>query len=360
MHRTRIEDLKVIPRRHRGDTRWFREWCFLKVVARHFALRMVLLVSLLLLGGLLFMRFEPEKNHSLARASYYTFALVFGEPPEAFPESWVLRSLFFIVPIIGLTVIIEGLIDFAFMLRDRRRSERVWCNMLASSYRDHIVLVGFGRLGFQTYRLLRKLGEPVIVIERDADNQFLDELRRDGTPLLTGDARREALLDDANITKAKSIILATNDDLANLEIALDARRKKPAIRVVLRMFDQNMAEKIRDGFNIRLTMSQSAISAPAFAVAAIEPSIINTYTMDNQLIAMQRWLVRDAGPLCNKTVGEVMQEFGVGVAKKRTGDDDVSLFPLPDLVLKAGDRVIIQGPYDVVTNLQRRAMELAE
>ncbi|PJF24743.1 MAG: hypothetical protein CUN53_16300, partial [Phototrophicales bacterium] len=53
---------------------------------------------------------------------------------------------------------------------------------------------GFGKLGYRIFLVLRKLGEPVVVIERDAHNQFLEEVRRDGSPLLVGDARREALL----------------------------------------------------------------------------------------------------------------------------------------------------------------------
>ena len=53
--------------------------------------------------------------------------------------------MFFLIPILGLTVIIEGIIDFALMMRDRRRYERSWCIMLASSFKDHVVLVGFGR-----------------------------------------------------------------------------------------------------------------------------------------------------------------------------------------------------------------------
>jgi voltage-gated potassium channel Kch len=98
------------------------------------------------------------------------------------------------------------------------------------------------------YHLLRELGQRVVVIERDERAQFLEDVRRDGAPLLLGDARREAFLADAGITRARSIVLATDNDIANLEVALDARRLNPTIRVVLRLFDPNMAEKVREGF----------------------------------------------------------------------------------------------------------------
>ncbi len=110
----------------------------------------------LLTGGLLFRNFEPEKNHSLAEATYFTWSLIFGEPPEEFPESVVLQSLFFIVPVLGLCVIIEGIVDLTVLLGDRRRNERGWCRIMAADYNDHIVLVGMGRLGFRTFHLLRQ------------------------------------------------------------------------------------------------------------------------------------------------------------------------------------------------------------
>jgi Trk K+ transport system NAD-binding subunit len=354
----RIEQI-VIDRPHQSElaTRLWREWCFVRVVTKRFWLRFAL-VGLILLGGAIsFMLSEPEKNHSFARALFFTWSLVFGEPPEAFPQSLWLEIMFFVMPIIGLVVIIESIIEFSLMLRDRRRFERSWCTMLASSFTDHIILVGLGRLGYSTFRLLRKLGEPVVVIERDKTNQFLDDLRRDGSPLLVGDARREAILEDANVAGARSIILATDDDLANLEAALDARRLNPTIRVVLRMFDQNLADKMGEGFDIHIAMSQSAISAPAFAISAIEPSIVNSFIVGEKLVVMQRWLVRDSGPLAGHSVGELIEEYGITVIERRPVRGDAALFPGLDTRLERGDRVIVQGSFEVLHDLQQQAME---
>ncbi|MCI0629583.1 MAG: NAD-binding protein [Phycisphaerales bacterium] len=356
----RIELLEMGPehRAPRRGSRLWREWCFARVAFRHFRLRFLIMAAILIGGGLLFILLEPEKNHSLPQAIFYTWSLVFGEAPEAFPKSIILRVMFFVVPALGLTVIIEAIIDFALMLRDRRRYERSWCTMLASSLSDHIVLVGFGKLGYQIFLLLRKLGEPVVVLERNADSQFLEELRRDGSPLLIGDARRDALLTEANIVKARSIILATDDDLANLEIALDARRLAPKVRVVLRMFDQNMADKLSDGFNIHQAMSQAALSAPTFAISAVAPSIVNSFILGNQLVVMQRWLVRADGPLTGKTISSLTTEFGLGAVEHHRPPDSPRLFPPPDLQLQPGDGVILQGPLHTLNKLWRENTRL--
>jgi voltage-gated potassium channel len=151
------------------------------------------------------------------------------------------------------------------------------------------------------------------------------------------------------------VILATNDDMANLEIALDARRLKPDIRVICRMFDQNMADKVRDGFDIRLAMSQSAISAPAFAMAAIDPSIINSFVVGNQLVVMQRWTVKSGGPMHDRTIAEVMHELGCSVVELGRGSDGSKLFPSPTIKLVAGDELVLQGPYENVARLRRKS-----
>jgi voltage-gated potassium channel len=349
----RIEQLELARPRgsNRRGSRLWREWCFIRVVFRHFGVRFGIMAALLLGGAVLFKALEPEKKHSFPQAMYNTWSLVFAEPPEAFPRSTVLRIMFFIVPILGLTVIIEAIIDFALMLRERRRFERSWCIMLAKSFSNHIVLVGFGRLGYRIFTLLRKLGEAVVVIERDPNGQFLAELRRDGSPLLIGDARRDQLLVEANIAQARSVICATDDDMANLEIALDARRIVPKIRVVLRLFDQNLADKLSEGLNIHLAMSQSALSAPTFAISAIAPAIVDSFMLGSQLVVMQRWLVRQDGPLYERTVGEVTSELGVGVVEHTPAGSRPALLPPPSTRLEAGDGVVLQGPLDVLSRL---------
>ena len=331
--------------------RVWREWCFLLAVLRHRGLSFLLLTALLLVGGGLFYYLEPEKGHSFPQAVYYTFSLIFGEPPEDFPQSRVLQALFFIVPMLGLTVLLEAIVEIGVMLRDRRSYERSWCTVMSRSMKNHIILVGMGRMGYGVYLMLRALNEKVVVIERDAQNQFLEDVRRDGMPLLIGDARREALLLDANAGEAKSIVLATTDDLANLEVGLDARKINPKIRVVLRMFDPNMANKICDGFNIQTAMSQAFLAAPAFATAAIDAAIINSFVIDGNLVITLRWKVRENGVLYNRTVGEVMKNLSVGILEQRTPDGKVRLFPPPETRIGADEELLVQGEYDKLKQL---------
>lgn len=331
-----------VTRAGRLRERLWRDWCFARVVLQQFVWRFVLLAAVLLSGTLLFWKFE---GHAPTKALYFTWSLVTGQPPESFPAHWPLQAAFFVVPVLGMLVILESIVEFALLLRDRRRQERSWHLMMAKHLSDHVLLVGLGRLGYRTYTVLRRLGEAVVIIERNDKNQFLDELRREGVPVLLGDARDDQLLIEANVAKAKSIVLATTDDLANLEAALDARRYNPNIRVVLRMFDPKMADKVREGFNIQLSMSQSGIAAPAFATAALDRTIEGSAVVNHELVVMKRWVVSADGPLAGRTVLDVMEQFSVNAVEHRTAAGAVHLFPKPQTRLAGGDELLVQGLY---------------
>ncbi len=338
---------------------WLRcrsELRFVRLTIWHFRVRLLVVAVVLIGGALSFMWLEPEKNHSFLRGLFYTYSLIFGEPPEEFPQSAVLQFLFFVMPILGLVVIIETIIEVALIMRDRRRFERRWCVMLASSYKDHVIIIGLGRLGFRTYALLRRLNIPVVVIERDEHNQFLEAVREDDTPLLIGDARRDVVLRDANIDRAATVVCATNDDMTNLEAALDARQMNSNIRVVLRMFDQNMADKVRDGFNIHLAMSQSALAAPTFAACAVAPATINSVIIGDRLVAMQRVLVRKNDSLCQKTVADVIREYRLNVVEHHRPGVDRVCCPDPDTRLLPGDGVLLQGPLESLEQFRSQAI----
>lgn len=332
--------------------RWlWREWAFARAVARQLWWRFAILAALLAAGAWLFRRLEPEQGHTPVEALFSTWSLVFGQSAGSFPRSPALQALYFVAPVLGLTVIISGIVEFAEILRDRRRNERNWSLAMIDSLRDHIILVGLGRLGYRIYQILHELDERVVVLESQPDNPFLERVREHHSPLLIGDARRDELLVEAGVARAKSVVLATNDDLANMEIALDARRLAPGIRVVLRMFDQNMADKIREGFDIHLAMSQSAISAPAFATAALDRTIVNSFVIDNELVVMQRWSMTPGHPWLGKSVADLVNEHQVQVLEiRRGGSADRAgrsartiLMPVLAERLEAGDDVLVQG-----------------
>lgn len=369
-HATPLHELDLGPRRSAWRDRLWREWCFVRAVARKIGPKFALFALVLLIGSLMFQRLGPRQDLSIVEGMYNTWSLVFAQPPIDFPSNPWLRGLFFAVPILGIGFIIDTLVEVVRLLRDRRGLEQSWSRIMAASMQDHIIIVGMGKLGFRSFQILRRLGHRVVAIEIDPTKQFVDEVRAEGSPILIGDARREGLLLEAGVAKARAIMVATSDDLANLEIALDARRVAPNVRVVLRMFDQSMADKVAGAAGIHVAMSQSWLSAPAFATAAVEPGVVGSLVVGDRLIAMQRWGVRRGGALDGLSIADAMSKHSISIielvpaavgvgassAEAPPGVRD-ALFPRADAVLRAGDRVMVQGRYNELAALRPAAAE---
>ena len=55
------------------------------------------------------------------------------------------------------------------------------------AFRDHVVVVGYGRVGHQTVQVLRELDSPMLVVDLDAPS--VEEAEADGLMALFGDPR---------------------------------------------------------------------------------------------------------------------------------------------------------------------------
>jgi voltage-gated potassium channel Kch len=127
----------------------------------------------------------------------------------------------------------------------------------------HVIVCGLGRVGHHLVERLRAEEYPVLVIEKDADSRFLPAVRDLGVPVMIADATLARTLMDAAVDRASAVASIVDDDLVNLEVGLNARALHPRIRVILRIFDRDTADELRQRLNIHYAISTSAIAARA-------------------------------------------------------------------------------------------------
>jgi Trk K+ transport system NAD-binding subunit len=223
--------------------------------------------------------------------------------------------------------------------------------------KNHIVLCGLGHVGVRILEQLQRLGESVVVIEKADGSRFVEDTRAMQVPLVIADARLPSTLERANVREARSIIVATDDDLVNLEVALNARELRPDIRVVLRIFDHNLAAKIRTGFGLETTFSTSALAAPAFAMAAVEPAVVGSFHVGQDLVLILQLAVAPGSEMDGMTVDEINKRGAFAVIAHERPGGARSLHPEEALVVKAGDRITMSAAPEVCPRL--RAMSAA-
>ena len=217
---------------------------------------------------------------------------------------------------------------------------------LASTYRNHVIVCGAGHVGYRVIEQLAQFGEDIVVIESSRTNRFLERVRDVlRVPLITADATQSEILKQAGVEHAQAIIPCTSNDLINLEIALNARELNPNIRVVMRMFDAELAKKLHKGFGFSAAFSTAALAAPAFAAAVRQQDIQQALYVDDVLVALAPMDVRDGSAWIGKPLGQIEQELDVNLVLHKRGNH-VDYRPDHNIVLAANDRIIIFGTLD--------------
>lgn len=333
---------------------WRALWRDTWVLVRQFRFSLLAFVTLLATGTLALHQFYvyPETGLRLtwAEALHATFMLIFAETLLPFPRQSALQVLFFVVPPLGLGVVADGVLRFGINLFNRRERKEAWQVAVASTYHDHVVVCGLGRVGYRVVDVLLRLGEEVVGIELNGENPFLETVQQWRVPVLLGDARQREMLEKTRVRSASAIVVCTENDLTNLAIALEAREMNPDIKVVLRMFDAQLAEKVRCGFGIHTAFSTSALAAPLFAAAATRAQIDHSFYVGETLMNVAHLTVRAESELAGYTIGGLERELDLSVILYRSSQV-VDMHPSPQVLLRPGDYITVFASLDVLSRL---------
>lgn len=217
---------------------------------------------------------------------------------------------------------------------------------------NHVILCGLGQVGYRVARELQRFDTEVTVVEMDSAGPFVKTITDEGIPIIFDDARRTEVLLKAGLERASAVIAATNKDLTNVEIALDAREVRPDIRIVLRLFDQSLASKIVNSFDIDAAFSSAALAAPAFASAAVDPSVQDSFYVGDTLFVHSVFRVPEGSSLTNLSVWDIWGKYDVTTLIFTDAAGVVSRHPSPTTHVPAGCEITVVGPYEQVQHLQ--------
>jgi Trk K+ transport system NAD-binding subunit len=136
-------------------------------------------------------------------------------------------------------------------------------------------------------------------------------------------------------------------------VALDARRENPSIRVVIRVFDEDLARKVREGFGAE-ALSASGLAAPALAIAALDPRVAHSFQSGEHLFVVSAFDA--AAPLAALTVAELRDRFGsLTLSLTRGGVDRPH--PPGETRIAEGDRLLVQALWPDYQRLRKHLGE---
>ena len=210
-----------------------------------------------------------------------------------------------------------------------------------------VLLCGLGRVGWRVLDYLRTAGVGVVAIDTTANP---GDARLKGVRLVRGDCREESVLHEAGIRDVRGVIIATSDDLLNVSCALMVRRLAPDVRIVLRMFNQNLVNRLGKAVANVTALSVSALAAPLLALTATTGEVLAAFPV----AAGRRQVAEIIVPAESKFVGRPVAEFDEAKRFWLLAHLPASSAPRvlleidPASPIQAGDRLVIAGePNDV-------------
>jgi voltage-gated potassium channel Kch len=185
----------------------------------------------------------PRENNALGfwETLYYTFRLfIFEHDLPTFPRSWPLIFIYFLAPLITISAV--GTV-ISYFLRYTPSLKAHWMS-------GHVVICGVGRAGKLFALALKKKGISVVGVDLGLPEDFEEWCDRNKVTMIFGDFNSRARLEKAGASKARSIIFASGNDLANLEGALNAyewlQTDEGAIRLIwAQIVNNQLAEAAR-------------------------------------------------------------------------------------------------------------------
>lgn len=282
-----------------------------------------------------------EPVESFAEALYLMLTLTFLQPSQDFPNHFNLQIFYFLMPVLGILTLAQGLADFGFLLFNRRARSKEWEMALASTLNRHHILVGMGHLGYRVADQLHDMGEQIAIIDLNPSADMTGAIQKMGIPVIHDDASRQLVLEAANIARAKSILLCTQNDALNLKIALMARHLNPKIEVIIRIFDEDFAQALHDQFGFN-ALSGTSIAAPVFAASAAGVDITNPISIEGEALSLARLTISPNSGLSGKTIGYIEDNFSVSILLVRY-DHHSQFHPTDSQRVTTGNQLAVMG-----------------
>jgi Trk K+ transport system NAD-binding subunit len=206
----------------------------------------------------------------------------------------------------------------------------------------HVIVAGLGNVGTAIIGQLHDLGFDVVCVDSRPDAPGLSLARELGLPVVIGDASREETLRSAGLDICLALVSVASQDIVNLETALNARALRDDLRIVIRLTDDDLAERLQKTTANIISRSVPYLAAPAFATAMLEHQVLRTIAVGRHVLLIADIQVADQAGLAGSFIADTEEDgqarvlaLGVG------GADALDWSPHRGYLLADGDRLVV-------------------
>jgi Trk K+ transport system NAD-binding subunit len=206
----------------------------------------------------------------------------------------------------------------------------------------HVIVAGLGSVGARIVGQLHDLGVEVVGIDKSADATGIQLARLLGVRVVIGETHKEETLRAAGITSCQAIVSVTDSDIVNLETALNARALAGTPRIVLRLNDDDLAERVQATVGGTVSRSTSYFAAPAFAAAALDHQVLRTIAVGRHVLLLAEVTAGSVAGLVGQPVAAIHRPGTLRVIALWRADSAVADWsPAPEYQAEAADRLVV-------------------
>lgn len=247
---------------------------------------------------------------------------------------------------------------------------------VAAGLTDHVIVVGFGMNGSLLCRVLGEARIPYVVLELNAVT--VRAARRDGVPIVFGDASRREILEHAGIERAQVVVFAISDLAAVRNGVRLAKTLNPHVEAIVR------TRMVSDIDELRAEGADDIVAEEFEAAIEIFTRVLERYHVPRNVIRAQTRVLRgesyrmlrvaDPSTRASEAVLEALQQgttelYQVGAEslaagrtladlhlRRRTGASVIAVVrgersypnPSPEIDLENGDVLVLVGNHQQI------------
>ena len=210
------------------------------------------------------------------------------------------------------------------------------------------VIIGAGRVGLRTVRVLREEGHDVTIIEADANK--VERARNDDFEVVEGDGARKAILEQADLESADALGALTGD--LNVNFAACMVGKHHGCRTVLRI-DEDYREDIYRKFasDVDEVVYPERLGAIGAKNALLGGNIRAIADIAQNLQVVELTITEES-PVKGYSISELSLPAHARILAFGKKDEPMGI-PLPDDSLAVGDRVAVLADFDVLEDVRQ-------
>lgn len=198
-----------------------------------------------------------------------------------------------------------------------------------------LIIVGFGRVGSRTARVLSEEGHDVVVVDNDSEK--VERARSRGFTVVAGDATNLSVLEETGIDDAVAVGGLTGDPNVNFEVCMLA--KEHGCRTVMRI-SEDFREEVYDEYERTV---DEVIYPERLGAAGAKTALLGGNFNAISELTEQLQLVTVAVPADAPIVGQPVHDIrleGARVYAHGRKREPLTI-PLPGTTVEPGDRLAL-------------------